>query len=190
MLIGVVGRLTAQKGVDALLDALPKLMTRPAQIALLGAGDAELEAGFAAAAKQFSGRVAAFVGYRDDLAHMIFAGADALLAPSRYEPCGVAQLLALRYGAVPVVSRVGGLKDSVIDANEMALRAGVATGFLFSPHTSDALLDALRRAEHVFRDPPRWRQLQINGMKTDVSWRPAAKRYAEIYRDLVEARAR
>ena len=113
---------------------------------------------------------------------MIQAGADALLVPSRFEPCGLTQLYALRYGAVPIVSRVGGLKDTIIDANEMALQADVATGLQFSPTTAEALAIALREAERLFEDAETWRKIQVNGMRTDVSWRNPARRYAKLFR--------
>ncbi|WP_036284814.1 glycogen synthase GlgA [Methylocystis sp. ATCC 49242] len=188
-LLGVVSRLSWQKGHDMLLADLPALMARNIQLALIGTGDRTLEEGFLAAQAAYPGRVAVEIGYSEDMAHLIQAGVDAFLVPSRFEPCGLTQLYALRYGAVPIVSRVGGLKDTIIDANEMALQAGVATGFQFSPPVADAFGAALRRAEHLFRDKETWRKLQINGMKTDVSWRHPARRYAELYREAVAARA-
>lgn len=188
-LVGVVSRLSWQKGLDLLLDILPQLMARNVQLALLGAGDKALEHGFAAAEEAYPDRVAAHIGYSEDYAHLIQAGVDAFLVPSRFEPCGLTQLYALRYGAVPIVSRVGGLKDTIIDANEMALQAGVATGLQFSPPSAEALAIALRQAELLFQDKPTWRKLQINGMRTDVSWRQPARRYAEMYRALIDVRA-
>jgi len=189
LLIGVVSRLSWQKGLDLLLEALPQLVEDGAQLALLGAGDRPLEAGFAQAAQHYAGRVGVRIGYDEDLAHLVQAGADVFLIPSRFEPCGLTQLYALRYGAVPVVARVGGLRDTIIDANEMALAAGVATGLQFSPVTTEALLGALRRAQALFSDKAQWRRLQLNGMKTDVSWRRPAQRYAALYRELIAARA-
>ncbi len=188
-LLGVVSRLSWQKGHDMLLADLPALMARHTQLVLIGTGEKHLEEGFLAAQEAYPGRVSATIGYSEDMAHLIQAGADAFLAPSRFEPCGLTQLYALRYGAVPIVSRVGGLKDTIIDANEMALQAGVATGLQFSPPTPEALAIAIHQAEHIFRDRETWRKLQINGMKTDVSWRHPARRYAELYREAVAARA-
>ncbi len=188
-LIGVVSRLSWQKGLDLLLEALPALVEDGAQFALLGAGDKALEESFTSAAKVSSGRLGVAIGYDEDLAHLIQAGADAFAVPSRFEPCGLTQLYALRYGAVPVVSRVGGLADTIIDANEMALQAGVATGVQFSPATSDALRLALLRAKRLYDDKPLWRRLQMNGMKTDVSWKRPARRYADLYRKLLSSRA-
>lgn len=188
-LIGVVSRLTWQKGLDMLLQFLPQFVGPTRQLALLGAGDKTLEQGFAEAARENPGDVGVKIGYDEDLAHLIQAGADVFLIPSRFEPCGLTQLYALRYGAIPVVARVGGLCDTIIDANEMALRAGAATGLQFSPATTGALADALRRAQALFHDKALWRRMQSNGMKTDVSWRQPARRYAELYRGLVAARA-
>jgi starch synthase len=187
-LLGVVSRMSWQKGHDMLLANLPELMARHTQLALIGTGDKSLEEGFLAAQQAYPGRVSIWIGYSEDLAHLIQAGADAFLAPSRFEPCGLTQLYALRYGAVPIVSRVGGLKDTIIDANEMAIQANVATGVQFSPPTSEALAIALRQADHFFKDKHTWRKLQINGMNTDVSWRHPAKRYAALYREAVAAR--
>jgi starch synthase len=164
-------------------------MTRNTQLALIGTGEKALEEGFLAARDAYPGRVAATIGYSEDLAHLVQAGVDAFLLPSRFEPCGLTQLYALRYGAVPIVSRVGGLKDTIVDANEMALQAGVATGLQFSPPTAKALGTALRQAEQFFQDKDTWRKLQINGRRTDVSWRHPARRYAELYREVVAARA-
>ncbi|MGH7051474.1 MAG: glycogen synthase GlgA, partial [Acetobacteraceae bacterium] len=133
LLFGVVSRLTWQKGFDLLLAALPVLLETGAQLAVLGGGDAPLEDAIAAAARAHPGRIGAVFGFDEPLAHLIQAGADAILVPSRFEPCGLTQLCALRYGAVPVVARTGGLADTVIDGNEMALAAGVATGIQFAP---------------------------------------------------------
>ncbi|MBM3577438.1 MAG: glycogen synthase GlgA [Alphaproteobacteria bacterium] len=188
-LVGVVSRLTWQKGLDLLLEVLPQLMRGRAQLALLGAGDETLEEGFVAAEAAHPGRVGVHIGYSEELAHMIQAGVDAFLAPSRFEPCGLTQLYALRYGAVPIVSRVGGLKDTIIDANEMALQAEVATGLQFSPTTEEALAMALREAERLFGDAETWRKIQVSGMRTDVSWRNPARRYATLFRDAVAERS-
>ncbi len=187
-LLGVVSRLSWQKGHDMLLAALPALMARHTQLVLVGTGEAHLEEGFRVAQDAYPGRVGVQIGYSEDLAHLVQAGADAFVVPSRFEPCGLTQLYALRYGCVPIVSRVGGLKDTIVDANEMALQAGVATGLQFSPPSAEALSIALRQAELLFRDKETWRKLQVNGMKTDVSWRHPARRYATLYREAVAAR--
>ncbi len=189
LLIGVVSRLSWQKGLDLLLEALPGITGARCQLALLGAGDKALEQGFAEAARANPLEVGVRIDYDEDIAHLTQAGADVFLIPSRFEPCGLTQLYALRYGAVPVATRVGGLRDTIIDANEMALKAGVATGLLFSPTTPDALVMALRHAQNLFNDKPQWRLMQRNGMNTDVSWRQPARRYAELFRGLLPSSA-
>jgi starch synthase len=184
LVFGVVSRLSWQKGFDLLLDCLPLLDACNAQLALLGSGDYALEAAFQDAAQHRPGQVGVYFGYEEKLAHLIQAGADALIIPSRFEPCGLTQLCAMRYGAVPVVARVGGLADTIIDANEMALQSGCASGIQFSPVSVEGLSAALRRAAALFTQKNLWRKLQTNGMKTDVSWTHPARRYAAIYRDI------
>ena len=185
LLLGVVSRLSWQKGLDMLLEVLPGLLAEGTQLALLGSGDAPLEEGFRAAALTHPGQVGAVIGYDEALAHQIQAGADVLLVPSRFEPCGLTQLCALRYGAVPVVARVGGLADTVVEANEMAIATGVATGVQFSPVTAEMLAKALTKTSALYADHTTWRNLQINGMTTDVSWKNPAQHYAKLYRELV-----
>ena len=186
--VAVVSRLTWQKGMDLLLAALPNLIADGGQLALLGAGDAALQAEFAAAAARHPGQVGTVFGYDEALSHLLQGGADIILVPSRFEPCGLTQLYGLRYGAVPVVARVGGLADTIIDANDAALAAGVATGFQFAPVAVHALEAALARATHVYRDQNAWRSLQQRGMAMDVSWRRPARQYADLYRTLAARR--
>ena len=183
LIVGIVSRLTWQKGLDLLPSAAARLGFSSIQFAMLGAGDADLEDRFRALASEHAGRVGLRIGYDEALARLIQAGSDALLVPSRFEPCGLTQLCALRYGSVPVVARVGGLADTIIDANEMALAAGVATGLQFPAGSSDRLADALARAVELKRDASAWEKMQANGMATDVSWTRPARRYVEIYRD-------
>jgi starch synthase len=183
-LFAVVSRLTLQKGMDLLLDALPALLAEGGQLALLGSGEAWMEQAFLAAAAAHPGRIGCIIGYDEALAHLVQGGADALLVPSRFEPCGLTQLCALRYGTVPVVARVGGLADTVIDASPVAVAAGVATGVQFAPVTAEMLEAAICRAAALHRDPEIWRRIQRNGMATDVSWRDPARRYAALYREL------
>jgi starch synthase len=184
LLLGVVSRLTWQKGMDLLLEALPALAAAGAQLALVGSGDKPFEEGFAAAARRAPGRVTAIIAHDEALAHLIQGAVDALLVPSRFEPCGLTQLCALRYGAIPIVGRVGGLVDTVIDANEMALTAGAATGLQFAPVTRVMLEFAIGRAATLWRDRAAWRRLQSRAMATDVSWARPAKHYAALYREL------
>jgi starch synthase len=183
-LFGVISRLSDQKGLDLLLQALPDLIAKGGQLALLGSGDPLLETGFSAAATARPDSVGCVLGYDEKLAHLIQAGADFIVVPSRFEPCGLTQLCALRYGAPPIVARVGGLADTVINANEAATAAGVATGVQFYPPSTEALTYALDRALEIGRDPAVMRRLRLNGMRSDVSWRGPAKRYAALYRDL------
>jgi starch synthase len=183
-LFGIVSRLTWQKGTDLVLEALPTLLAAGGQLALLGAGDAALENALRQASAAHPGRIGCFIGYDEAVAHRIQAGSDALLIPSRFEPCGLTQLHALRYGSIPVVARVGGLADTVIDANPMALAAGVATGIQFAPVTTDMLRAAIQRTASLYRDPKTWQRMQANGMATDVSWTGPARAYAVLYREL------
>jgi starch synthase len=189
LLIGVVSRLTSQKGLDMLLYRLDEMIADGMQLAMLGSGDLHLEYAFVAAAGSHLGSVGCVLGYNEALAHLIQAGSDALLAPSRFEPCGLTQLCALHYGSIPVVSRVGGLADSVIDANEAALAGGVATGIQFWPTTSQALQSALDRLLALWRDRPSWERVQRNGMGADVSWRGPARRYMALYESLLADRS-
>lgn len=184
-LFGVVSRLTWQKGIDLLVLAIDDLVAQGGRLAVLGSGDAELEAALEAAALRHPGKVAILIGYDEALSHLIQGGVDALIVPSRFEPCGLTQLFGLRYGCVPVVSRVGGLSDTVIDANEAALDAGVATGVQFFPVTEMALIEAIKRTTVLYGMPKIWKKIQRRGMKSEVSWEASAARYAELYMKLV-----
>jgi starch synthase len=188
LLLGVISRLSWQKGLDLLLDNVATIVGEGMQFALLGTGDPDLQDRYQAAAKANEGRIAVLIGYDEAVAHLIQAGADALVVPSRFEPCGLTQLCALRYGSVPIVSRVGGLADTVNDVDEADIAVGATTGFLFGPVTDETLAGALRRASKSFQDKQGWRKLQLNGMSTDVSWRHRASRYAALYREVVAAR--
>lgn len=183
-LFGVVSRLSSQKGLDLLAEAMPTLLESGGSLALIGSGETWLEDRFRALAEANPGRVGAFIGYDERRAHLLQAGADAILVPSRFEPCGLTQLCALRYGAVPVVARVGGLADTVIDANPAALSAGVATGLQFPSGDQAALEAALRRVAALYAEPETWRRIQRNGMRSDVSWDASAGAYADLYRRL------
>lgn len=176
----VVSRLSEQKGLDVLLDALPALIDRGGQLALLGSGDAALERQFRAAAKAHP-FVSVQIGYDDALAHRMMAGGDTILVPSRFEPCGLTQLYGLRYGAVPVVAYTGGLIDTVIPATPAALRAGVATGIHFHPVTTHALAGALMDTVSLYNRPKIWAMLQRNGMRQAVGWESSAPDYAALY---------
>jgi starch synthase len=131
------------------------------------------------------GRVGIVVGYDEALSHMMQGGCDAIVIPSRFEPCGLTQLYGLRYGCVPVVARTGGLADTVIDANEAAIAAGVATGFQFAPESAAALGHAIRRVVSAHADPAVWAAIQKQGMKSDVSWDRSAQKYVQLYKSLI-----
>ena len=177
----VVSRLSEQKGLDLLLAALPRLLEAGGALAVLGAGDPGIEQAFRAAAAADPGRIGVRIGYDEGLAHRMFAGADAVLVPSRFEPCGLTQMYGLRYGAVPVVARTGGLADTVIDANDAALRAGVATGVQFRTGDAGALGTALERLAELHADPAIWAQVQRNAMRHPVGWGASAPQYARLY---------
>ncbi len=183
----IISRLTLQKGMDIVSAALPKLVELGGTLAILGSGDIALEASLKEAAVRYPGRVGITTTYDEPLSHLLQAGADAILIPSRFEPCGLTQLYGLRYGCVPVVARVGGLADTIVDANDAALSAGVASGIQFSPVTQDTLEHALQRTTMLFADKPAWASLQQAGMKADVSWTRSAARYAELYSTLLKA---
>ena len=189
-LFGILSRLTDQKGVDLLLGALPVLFGEGAQLIVCGQGEPRYEAAFAQAAERYPGAMGRFLGYREDLAHLIQAGADAILAPSRFEPCGLTQLCAMRYGAIPVVSRTGGLSDTIIDANTAGIARSAATGVQFAPATQDMLEDAIRRTCALYRDPVSWRRVQLNAMASDSSWRVSAAEYAALFARLAARSAR
>lgn len=184
----VISRLSHQKGLDMLLAALPALRAAGAQLAVLGSGDAELTVGFSAAAKAAPTRVAFRSGWDESLSHRFQGGSDFIVVPSRFEPCGLTQLCGLRYGTIPVVARVGGLADTIVDANEAALADGVATGFQFAPQSADALQHALLRAVAVYARSDAWSQMQERAMSRDFGWERSAQRYAALYEGLLARR--
>ena len=183
-LFGVVSRLTPQKGLDLLLACLPEIVANGSRIAILGSGDGDLEQGFARAAAAYNREIAVEIGYDEALSHLIIAGADAVLLPSRFEPCGLTQLYALRYGTLPVVHRVGGLADTVIDATAVTLADGSATGFAFDGESPAALMSAIRRARTLFGEPTVWLSMMREAMAQDFSWSAAARRYLAVYREV------
>jgi starch synthase len=187
ILHGVVSRLTWQKGMDIFAGSLDALVESGARLALIGTGEAAIEKAILAAAEQHKGRIGVVMGYDEALSHLMQAGCDTILVPSRFEPCGLTQLYGLRYACVPVVARTGGLADTVIDANDAALNAGVATGFQFSPVDLPSLEHALARAARTYANSKVWTEMQKRGMETDVSWDRSAAAYAELYRNLLKA---
>ena len=171
-LLGLVSRLTHQKGIDVLVEATPGLAPLPAQILVLGTGDAELIGRLNAARAKFPQAIAVALGFDEDLAHLIEAGADIFLMPSRFEPCGMNQMYSQRYGTLPVAHATGGLIDTIADGE---------TGFLFRDVTAASLVRSVKRALTVYRRPERWRKMQKNAMARDFGWESAAREYAAIY---------
>ncbi len=184
-LFGIVSRLTSQKGLDLMLGALPLLLARGGQLALLGSGDVALEAAFRANATAQPRQVAVRIGYDEALAHRVVAGVDAVIVPSRFEPCGLVQLYALRYGSVPVVHRVGGLADTVVDATAETLADDRATGFVFEGARVEELERAVARAIDVHARREDWQQIARRGMAQDFSWSESARRYLRLYDELI-----
>ncbi|MCJ8150498.1 glycogen synthase GlgA [Shinella sedimenti] len=181
----VISRLTWQKGIDIIADVTDWIVEQGGKLVVLGSGDQGLEGALLAAASRHRGRIGIVIGYNEPLSHLMQAGADAILIPSRFEPCGLTQLYGLRYGCIPVVARTGGLADTVIDANEAALSARVATGFQFTPINADGLRQALRRVFKAWQEPKVWGRIQNQGMKAEVSWESSAARYADLFSSLL-----
>ena len=182
----VISRLTWQKGMDVFMEALPDIINSGSRVAVLGAGEAYIEDRLKNLAREFSGKLGIYIGYDEKLSHLLQAGADGILIPSRFEPCGLTQLYGLKYGCVPIVARTGGLADTIIDANEAAMEANVATGFQFNKVTYHEILRAVNRAIPLYHDKRKWAQIQRNGMKADFSWKKSGEKYAEIYKSLVK----
>lgn len=182
----VVSRLSQQKGLDMLLQALPVLTSRGGQLALLGSGDSDLERAWLAEAKD-NPAVGVHIGYDEALSHKLIAGGDAILVPSRFEPCGLTQLYGLRYGTIPVVAMTGGLTDTVINASPAGLAAGVANGIQFLPVTTDALATALETLCDIYEDAEIWNKLQKNAMKQPVGWEESTRQYMALYKKVTNA---
>lgn len=184
-LFAVVSRLTSQKGMDFLLAALPDIIREGGQLAVLGTGEGDIEAGFQYAAKASPESVAVHIGYDEVMSHRFMAGADVFLVPSRFEPCGLTQLYALRYGTLPLVRRVGGLADTVVDVTLESLLADRATGFTFEDASRQAIGARIHEACALYRDEAAWRKVQKRGMVQDFSWDDAAANYETLYRNLM-----
>lgn len=180
-LIGFVSRLAHQKMADVLLESVPGIVAAGSQFVLVGEGDPGLETAFQRLQHQYPQRVAVHIGYDDALAHQLQAGVDILLAPARFEPCGLTQLYALRYGTVPVVRRTGGLADTVIDGGPH----NQATGFVFQNSNASGLMGAIERALALYTKPLSWRRLQLRGMAEDFGWAASAAHYIALYHDAI-----
>ncbi len=179
--VAMVGRTVQQKGIDLVIEALPKLMELPVQLAILGGGEKKYEQTLKHWNSLYPDRIALKVGYDEPLAHLIEAGADLFLMPSRFEPCGLNQMYSQRYGTVPIVRCVGGLADTVEDANAANLASGRASGIVFEQASAEALLSAILRGLELFNNKPQWKKIQQAGMQKDFSWKQSANKYLELY---------
>ena len=182
MLIGIVSRLTDQKGFDLIARVMDELCQDAVQFAVLGTGDAEYENMFRHYAWKYPGRVSANIYYNEELSHRIYAGCDAFLMPSRFEPCGLSQLIALRYGTLPIVRETGGLSDTVQPYNEYE---GSGNGFSFRNYNAHEMMAAVRYAEHIYFDRKvQWNRMVVRAMECDFSWKKSAGEYLDLYRTL------
>ena len=182
MVLGLISRLTDQKGLDLVNAIFPELLDGNTQVVILGTGDKQYEDAFRCYENENRGTVCAYIAYDESLAHQIYAGADALLVPSLFEPCGLTQLISMRYGTVPIVRETGGLKDTVAPYNEFA---DEGNGFTFDRYEAGLLLDAVIRAKTVyFTQRDRWNEMVVRDMKKDVSWDLSARQYRELYLQL------
>lgn len=185
VLFGAVSRLTSQKGLDLLLAVLPNLVEQNGQFILLGSGDKEIENAFQSLADRYPGQIKIVLGYSEALSHQIMAGADVITVPSRFEPCGLTQLYALKYGALPLVRSTGGLADTVFDCSLENLADESANGFVFYEPTSEALFSAIRRAFALWQQPKNWQKIQRRNMRQSRNWDNAAIEYADLYQQIL-----
>jgi starch synthase len=181
--VGMISRLVEQKGLDLIERSLDDLMRMDLQLAVLGTGQERYERMLEDAARRYPGRIGVALGFDDALAHLVEAGADMFLMPSRYEPCGLNQLYSLRYGTVPVVRATGGLADTVTDEDA---HPGAGTGYTFGPYEATAMLGAVGRARRAFEEAPRWEALMLRGMRQDFSWKQSARQYVDVYEHAAE----
>jgi len=181
----VVSRLTEQKGLDLLLECLPTLVSRGARLVILGTGDLQLEQAFVTASSRYKGSIGVVIGYDEHLSHLMQGGSDAILIPSRFEPCGLTQLYGLHYGTLPVVARTGGLADTVIDASSTSDSERCATGFVFSPNDAQALDDAIHRCCEQYQDKATWQAMVRTAMQQPVDWDQSAHIYRDLYQSLL-----
>lgn len=184
-LIGMVSRLASQKGFDILLSCMDSLLEKELQLVILGKGEKDIEEGLKAKAEKYKEKLRVFIEYNEKLSHRIYAGSDMFLMPSLFEPCGLGQMIAMRYGTVPIVREVGGLADSVEEFNPERLEG---CGFLFKDYSPEALAEAISKALYFYKKPDLWHKIQENCMRKDFSWRSSAKKYIEIYKEAMELR--
>ncbi len=185
-LLGVVSRLTHQKGLDLLLKIAPRLIKLPVQLAMLGSGEARMQQSARALARHHPGRIGVQIGFSEELSHLIEAGADMFVMPSRFEPCGLNQLYSQRYGTVPIVHAIGGLADSVVDCSAEMLGDGSASGFAFHDMTAKNLYAAIQRAVESYHDRKQWKMLRENCMRKESGWQTSAAAYKAVYLKTVQ----
>jgi starch synthase len=181
-IVGLISRLYDTKGFDLIMEAFPEIMKQNVQVILLGTGDRKYHTFFEKMQQKHPDKFACYLGFNDELAHLIEAGADIFLMPSKYEPCGLNQMYSLVYGTVPLVRETGGLADTVHKFND---KTGEGTGFMFKSYDSAALLKELNRALKTFEDKKTWNRIMKNGMKSDFSWNSSAKKYLELYKTIL-----
>ena len=187
LLIGIIGRMVEQKGFDLVLQAMPTLLQQNIQLVILGSGDKQLESAMLENAALFPQQCAVTIGYNEPLAHLIEAGADSFLMPSRFEPCGLNQFYSLRYGTIPIVHHTGGLADSVVGTNEDSIRNNTATGFKFYQSDCPSLLQAIYRALETYSDADKWQKIMKTGMQQDFSWSTSAQNYLSLYHKAIKS---
>lgn len=185
-LIGMVSRLVEQKGLELILQSLPRLFKMPLQIVILGTGDTHYEMLLTEWAKEYKHKFNVTIGYDEALAHRIEAASDIYLMPSTFEPCGLNQLYSLRYGTLPVVTKVGGLADTVIDANKININNHTANGFLLKENKANDLSNTIKRAINLYKQADDWQQLQTNAMSKDYAWHTSAEQYVRLYQNIIK----
>lgn len=183
-LFGLISRLVEQKGIDMLLDCLPEMLAMPVQFVLLGAGNTDFEQRLLELRTLYPDKLAITIGYDESLAHLIEAGADIFLMPSRFEPCGLNQMYSQRYGTIPIVRKTGGLADTVVDSTPETLANNTATGVVFTEASAGALMEAIKRTLILHSNAEAWKKMQLNGMLADFSWRHSAEQYLALYRSI------
>lgn len=187
-LLGIVTRLTYQKGIDTLLPLIPRLIAENTRFAIVGLGDKSLELSLQELAFEYPGKISVTLGYDEELAHQVEAGADIFLMPSRFEPCGLNQMYSMRYGTLPLVRRTGGLADTVVNTTPATLDNATASGFVFEQADSEQLYQCILRALLCFRDKKTWRMIQTNAMRCDFSWDKSAQAYLSLYQNVLKAK--
>ncbi len=188
LLLGLVARLVYQKGIDLLLENMEAILRLPVQIVILGSGDLELESRLHRWSNKYPHQIQLQIGYDEQLSHLIEAGSDAFLMPSRFEPCGLNQLYSLRYGTIPIVRKTGGLADTVVHASKENLGSRSATGIVFQESEGSTILDAVNLTSLLYQNKEAWKKMMINGMKQEFSWKESARQYLQLYTQAIEDR--